>query len=93
MRSLNKWMIVIPLVTFAFAFTPKAGPNAEHEFDLDNLDHTASTCVDFYQFSNGGWLAHKVTKTLVKLSVFPSAGVFACRRICSDVLRHDLDEL
>src|SRR5579863_9976352 len=58
MRSLKNWTLMVSLIASSFAFAPKAGPTVEHGFDVANMDRTTSACVNFFQFSNGGWMAH-----------------------------------
>jgi putative endopeptidase len=88
MHSLKNSAVVILLVVFSFAFASKAGPTVEHGFDVANMDRTAKACVNFFQFADGGWLAHNEIP-----AAYPSWGSFnELQEKNRDVLHQVLEE-
>ncbi len=71
MKYLKASLIAGLFVTFSLTFARTAGPTNEHGFDPADLDRSASACVDFDQFANGGWKARNPIP-----AAYPSWGSF-----------------
>jgi predicted metalloendopeptidase len=58
MKSIRLFLSVLLPVALPLCSAAPAGSNADNGFDLGNLDKSVAACTNFYQFADGGWMAH-----------------------------------
>ncbi len=58
------------VLTLAFTVSTTLGQTGGHGLDLANLDQNTKPCQNFYQYANGGWLAHNPIP-----AAYPSWGI------------------
>ena len=58
MKNIRLFLSVLLPVALPLCSAAPAGSNADNGLDLGNLDKSVAACTNFYQFADGGWMAH-----------------------------------